>query len=154
MQQILSSARVKELNELKIYCIPDEGGNRMAYFIIRSWGNYLFFPHPEVKNMYPFFKAQGGIYKVYDFEIPFPFYNGDLFTVFGASTIGSKLSYHQDFLVEDYGTDYLDPDLAMKDGIFELNHKKVKLTFLDHNHSKDFYSAGELSRLALINENQ
>lgn len=150
MQQTLSSNKVKELNELKIYCIPDEGGNRMAYYIIRSWGNYLFFPHPDVKNMYPFFKAQGGIYKVFDFETPFPFYNADLFTIFGASTVGSKLSYHPDFLVEDYGADYLDPDLKMEDGIFELNHKNNSFTFLDHNQVRDSYSENELSRLASI----
>jgi hypothetical protein len=122
----------------------------MAYFIIRSWGNYLFFPHPDIGQMYPFFKGQGGVYKVFDSEIPFPFYNGEIFRIFGAPTIGSGLSYHEDFLIEEYGVDYADQDLKLEGGIMHLQLPELKLTFYDLSWAPGSQGPYELSRLARI----
>jgi hypothetical protein len=148
--QILSQALIQELNQSKLYCIPQVEGGRMAYFLIRPWGNYLFFPHPEIKNMYPFFKGQGGIYKIIDSAIPFPYYNGELFRIFGASTVGSPLSYHEDFLVEEYGIEYFDPDLHIQDGVIHLTLPQLQLRFYDLHSAPSSLFKYDLCRLALI----
>ncbi len=150
MHQLISTKRVSELNQLGIFLIPDETQTRMAYYVLRSWGHYLFFPHPGVKNMYPFFKSQGGIYKVFDHQVPFPYYNGELFKIFGASTIGSTLEHHPDFLVEEWGVDYGDPDLNISSGVFELVHKKINFRFLDLELSQTSSASNEFSRDASI----
>lgn len=148
--QLINQTKIEELNALKIFAIPDNSGQRMAYFMIRSWGNYLFFPHPDISNMFPFIKGQGGIYKVFDAAVPFPFTNGQLFTIFGASTLGPSLKYHEDFLIEEYGTDYFDPDLNLRDGVFEIIVKERVVRFLDMNISSEIFQDGEYSRLASI----
>jgi hypothetical protein len=148
--QKLSSQIVKDLNLKKIFCIPSQNQRWMSYFIIRSWGNYLFFPHPDVSNIYPFIKGQGGIYKVFDEAVPFPFYNAEIFTLFGASTIGSNLIYHPDFQIEKYGEDFSDVDLRIDQGIFKLNHQKEEYSFYDFNRPEESFSSNEFSRIAMI----
>lgn len=150
MHQLIPSQRVADLNRLGIYLIPDETESRMAYYVLRSWGHYLFFPHPGVKNMYPFFKSQGGIYKVFDHLVPFPYYNGELFRIFGASTIGSTLEHHPDFLVEEWGVDYGDPDLQINAGVFELVHKKINFRFLETQNSQTILGVNDFCREASI----
>lgn len=117
-------------NELGLYYIPSSG-NYVSYFLKRSWGNYLFFPHPEVGNMYPFILGTGGIYKVFDCTLPFAFYNRELFNKFGAPTIGCVQEYHPDFLIEKYQEDYFDVDLTLKDKSFMLNLRGKTFLFTD-----------------------
>jgi hypothetical protein len=148
--QILQQSLIRELNEHKIFCIPQNEGQRMAYYVLRPWGNYLFFPHPDVTNMYPFFKGQGGIYKVFDTTVPFPFYNGELFRIFGASTVGSPLTHHTDFLVEEFGKEYFDQDLLLQDGVFDLQLSKLKLRFFDLYSTPSDTQNYDLCRLARI----
>ena len=148
--QVLSSERIGKLNSQKIFCIPSHNQRWMSYFIVRSWGNYLFFPHPDVSNMYPFIKSQGGIYKVFDGEIPFPFYNAEIFTLFGASTVGPGLTSHPDFQIEAFGEDYFDADLYIDRGHFRLLHQREEFIFLEYNRAEKTFGSHEFSRLATI----
>lgn len=117
-------------NQLGLYIIPSEG-HYLSYFLKRSWGNYLFFPHSDVDRMFPFILASGGIYKVFDHTIPFPGTNKLLFDKFGAPTVGTGLEHHVDFLVESCPDDYYDIDLTINNGCFELMILKEKFVFLD-----------------------
>lgn len=117
-------------NQLGLYYIPSEN-DYTAYFLKRSWGNYLFFPHPEVEKMYPFILASGGIYKVFDTQLPYPFYNKKLFDKFGAPTIGVQREFHEDFLIESYPGDYFDVDLKIEGPRFQLMLKNGLFTFVD-----------------------
>jgi hypothetical protein len=148
--QVIPPKVVERLNALKIYCIPDSGSIRMAYYIIRSWGNYLFFPHPDVGNMYPFFKAQGGVSKVFDTCLPFPFYNAEIFTLFGASTVGCARQHHPDFLIERFGEEFTDSDLKLCQDKFELTQQQERLSFYDMNSPLELFQENEFSRLAEI----
>ena len=117
-------------NQLGLYYIPSEN-EYTAYFLKRSWGNYLFFPHPEVEKMYPFILASGGIYKVFDTHLPYPFSTTKLFDKFGAPTIGVQREFHEDFLIESYPGDYFDVDLKIQGHHFELMLKNSLFTFVD-----------------------
>ena len=119
-----------EWNKKGLYYIPSENGY-IAYFLKRSWGNYLFFPHPEVEKMYPFILASGGIYKIFDHCLPYPFYNKTLFDKFGAPTIGTSKDYHEDFLIEKYPEDYFDIDLTINSNYFTLKTKDYVFEFID-----------------------
>lgn len=132
-------------NELGLYYIPSKG-NYVSYFLKRSWGNYLFFPHPEVENMYPFFIASGGVYKVFDTTLPFPSYNRELFNKFGAPTIGCDLEFHPDFQIEKYNEDYFDVDLKIKDHSFLLQFHGSLFHFKDLNTKDHFPEAYALDR--------
>jgi hypothetical protein len=149
--QELDPKVVAYLNSKKVFCIPSQNKRWMSYFIVRSWGNYLFFPHPDISNMYPFIKTQGGIYKVFDETIPFPFYNTQIFTLFGASTVGAAPSFHKDFQIEIFGEDYFDIDLAIEQAVFKLFHLKEELRFVDYNRSLIKDGPLEFSRMAFIN---
>lgn len=148
--QELSSKTINKLNSRKIFCIPSENQRWMAYFVVRAWGNYLFFPHPDVSRMYPFIKGQGGIYKIFDQTIPFPYYNGEVFTLFGASTVGLSQKYHEDFQMEVFGEEYFDVDLSIYQGRFKLFHQKEEFSFFDINHQKSNFDQNEFSRLSVI----
>lgn len=117
-------------NQLGLYIIPSEG-HYLSYFLKRSWGNYLFFPHPDVDRMFPFILASGGIYKLFDANLPFPETNKRLFDKFGAPTIGTGRDYHVDFLVESVPEDYFDVDLSVSPQKFELTIKHEVFSFLD-----------------------
>lgn len=117
-------------NQLGLYYIPSENGYT-AYFLKRSWGNYLFFPHPEVEKMYPFILASGGIYKVFDYSLPYSFYNKKLFDKFGSPSIGLTREYHEDFLIEQYPADYFDVDMAIEKDIFRIKMKNQTFEFID-----------------------
>jgi len=81
--------------------------------------------------MYPFILASGGIYKVFDTQLPYPFYNKQLFDKFGAPTIGVQKEFHEDFLIESYPGDYFDVDLKIEGNDFRLMLKKGLFTFTD-----------------------
>lgn len=117
-------------NQLGLYYIPS-GNGYMSYFLKRSWGNYLFFPHPEVDKMYPFILASGGIYKVFDHTLPYSFYNKKLFDKFGAPTIGLEREYHEDFLIEKYPDDYFDVDMMVDKNLFKIKMKSHTFEFID-----------------------
>lgn len=117
-------------NDLGLYYIPSSNGF-VSYFLKRSWGNYLFFPHPEVSQLFPFILASGGIYKVFDSKLPYPYYNKILFDKFGASTIGTGKVYHEDFLIEQYPDDYFDVDLKINGGLFQIQLKDMTFRFRD-----------------------
>ncbi len=148
--QFLSSSSVSSLNSKKIFCIPSNNQRWMSYFLVRSWGNYLFFPHPDVSQMYPFIKGKGGLYKVFDNALPFPFYNAEVFTIFGASTVGTSLAFHQDFQIEVFGEDYFDNDLIINQGCFRLTLDKQEYNFYDFDYPKDTFCSHEFSRYATI----
>lgn len=136
----------QSLNQLGLYYIPSDNGYT-AYFLKRSWGNYLFFPHPEVDKLYPFILASGGIYKVFDSQLPYPFYNKKLFDKFGAPTIGVNREFHEDFLIESYPGDYFDVDLTIEAPRFEIKLKTTTLTFIDGGPENPPVSAHTLFRL-------
>lgn len=117
-------------NQLGLYRIPSTGAYQ-SYFLKRSWGNYLFFPHPDVERMYPFILASGGIYKVFDSALPYPHFNKVLFDKFGAATIGPQRDFHEDFLIEKLGADYFDVDLGFSAGVFRLRVKEETFLFVD-----------------------
>ena len=117
-------------NQIGLYYIPSENGYT-AYFLKRSWGNYLFFPHPEIEKMYPFILASGGIYKVFDHSLPYSFYNKKLFDKFGSPTIGLERDYHEDFLVEKFPDNYFDVDMSIEKNIFRLKLKNINFEFID-----------------------
>ena len=117
-------------NQIGLYYIPSENGYT-AYFLKRSWGNYLFFPHPEVEKMYAFILASGGIYKVFDHTLPYSFYNKKLFDKFGSPTIGLEREYHEDFLIEKFPEDYFDVDMSIEKNIFRLKMKNQTFEFID-----------------------
>ncbi len=117
-------------NDLGLYYIPSDN-EYTSYFLKRSWGNYLFFPHPDVEKMYPFILASGGVYKVFDSKLPYSFYNKTLFDKFGAPTIGVKRSFHEDFLIESCPGDYFDVDLKILENQFQLMIKNTLFTFVD-----------------------
>jgi hypothetical protein len=117
-------------NQSGLYHIPSDSGYH-SYFLKRSWGNYLFFPHPQVDQLFPFILASGGIYKVFDATTPYPYYNKLLFDKFGAPTIGLNIDYHPDFLVEKYPDDYFDVDLSIIEKTFMIKIKGHQLTFRD-----------------------
>lgn len=117
-------------NKLGLYRIPSTGVYQ-SYFLKRSWGNYLFFPHPDIERMYPFIIASGGIYKVFDSALPYPHFNKVLFDKFGAATIGPPFAYHEDFLIEKMGEDYFDVDLHLNPGIFRLRVRGEEFIFVD-----------------------
>lgn len=133
-------------NQLGLYYIPSENDYR-AYFLKRSWGNYLFFPHPDVDRLYPFILASGGIYKVFDCSLPYSFYNKKLFDKFGAPTIGVERDYHEDFLIEKYPQDYFDVDLSVENNIFRLKTKKHTFEFIDGPIDKAHAEVIQLPRL-------
>jgi hypothetical protein len=133
-------------NQLGLYYIPSEN-EYTAYFLKRSWGNYLFFPHPEVEKMYPFILASGGIYKVFDTQLPYPFYNKKLFDKFGAPTIGVQREFHEDFLIESYPGDYFDVDLKIEGPRFQLMVKNSLFTFVDASPETSAPAAQTLFRL-------
>jgi hypothetical protein len=148
--QTFSSNAIQKLNGHKIFCIPQMEEGRMAYFVIRSWGNYLFFPHPELRSMYPFFKGQGGIYKVIDTALAFPFFNGELFRIFGAATIGAPSTYHEDFLIEKFGEEYFDPDLMIEDGLVRLTLTNLEFKLFDLHSTPQALGPNDLCQLAKI----
>lgn len=117
-------------NQLGLYFIPSDG-HYLSYFLKRSWGNYLIFPHPEIDPMFPFILASGGIYKVFDSTLPFPFTNQRLFDKFGAPTIGTGLQHHVDFLVESCPDDYFDIDLTISEHEFCLKIQQETFIFID-----------------------
>ncbi len=83
--------------------------------------------------MFPFFIASGGIYKVFDFCIPFPQMNQTLFNKFGAPTIGLKRDFHPDFQIEHYGVNYQDIDMKLEDNKAVYTFiKGDTFTFLDN----------------------
>jgi hypothetical protein len=123
-------------NTLGLYFIPSSG-HYTSYFLKRSWGNYLFFPHPEVDKMYPFILSCGGIYKVFDFTTPFPFYNKQLFDKFGAPTIGTKALHHPDYLIEHMPEDYFDVDLKLGPSSIQMKIQKKLFLFKDTD-SEDY----------------
>jgi hypothetical protein len=117
-------------NKLGLYFIPSEG-HYVSYFLKRSWGNYLFFPHPEIDLMFPFILASGGVYKVFDSTLPYPYTNKRLFDLFGAPTIGTGLDHHVDFLVENHPHDYFDVDLTITEHEFALKIGRENFRFID-----------------------
>jgi hypothetical protein len=119
-----------EWNKLGLYFIPSEN-NYVSYFLKRSWGNYLFFPHPEIENFFPFIIGSGGLYKVFDCALTYPFYNKLLFDKFGAPTIGAARNYHEDFLIEQYPDEYFDVDLKLIEQTFHLKIKNQAFAFND-----------------------
>jgi hypothetical protein len=133
-------------NQLGLYIIPSDG-YYLSYFLKRSWGNYLFFPHPEIDQMFPFILTSGGIYKVFDSALPFPGTNKRLFDKFGASTIGLKREHHEDFLIESFPDRYFDVDLQINNGQFVLKIKGESFCFLDSEASLPIEPMPILKRL-------
>ncbi|MBY0515506.1 MAG: hypothetical protein K2P81_01265 [Bacteriovoracaceae bacterium] len=133
-------------NQLGLYYIPSEG-HYQSYFLKRSWGNYLFFPHPNVDQMFPFILASGGIYKVFDSTLPYPGMNKKLFDKFGAPTIGVQREHHEDFLIESFPSDYFDVDLEIKASQFILKIKRDPFCFLDAGGEKPLVEMPILNRL-------
>jgi hypothetical protein len=123
----------QQLDQLGILYIPYSQGPFTSYFIKRSWGNYLIFPHPEVENLKAHMDGSGGIYKVIDLELPFPWYNKWLFDRYGASTIGPKNEWKHDFLIENVPENYYDVDLSLDEEAsrIHLHYRQEKLIFLD-----------------------
>lgn len=133
-------------NQLGLYIIPSDG-YYVSYFLKRSWGNYLFFPHPEIDKMFPFILASGGIYKVFDSALPFPNTNKRLFDKFGAPTIGLQREYHKDFLIESFPNEYFDMDLQVNNGQFLLKIKGESFCFVDSEATPPNGSINTLKRL-------
>lgn len=137
----------REWNKIGLFYIPSPTGFR-SYFLKRSWGNYLFFPHPDIESMFPFFIGSGGIYKVFDFTLPFPQMNKNLFNKFGAPTIGPSQEFHPDFQIEKYGVNYQDVDLKL--GAHSAIYSFIKgdtFTFLDNEELTELNSPYTLKRI-------
>lgn len=96
--------------------------------------------------MFPFILASGGIYKVFDSTLPFPFTNQRLFDRFGAPTIGTGLQHHVDFLVENCPEDYFDIDLTIHQNQFCLKIQEETFIFIDGTYRSDI-PGNLLSRL-------
>jgi hypothetical protein len=121
------------LNKHHIYFIPCSDSKYQAFFCGTSWGNYLIYPHYDLEKMHHFIKSCGGIYKLFDIEIPFPQSNKKLFDLFGASTVGSKLEFHPDFLVESSPEEFYDPDIKInaERGLISYRHGDQVFHFWD-----------------------
>ena len=132
-------------NRLGLYMIPSHGGHT-SYFLKRSWGNYLFFPHPEIENMFPFILSCGGVYKVFDCTLPFCYYNKLLFDKFGAATIGPERDHHEDFLIEKFPDEYFDVDMKLLNNAFNLQIKDQSFLFLDVDSKAETPEAHHLLR--------
>lgn len=117
-------------NKLGIYFIPSSTG-RVSYFIKRKWGNYLFFPHPESDQFFSTAIARGGIYKVFDNEIPFPQMNARLFTKFGAQTVSHQALPRPDFAIEIWNRDYFDIDMKLEQDRWCLKIEGHEFIFLE-----------------------
>lgn len=130
------------LNQIGLYYIPYKD-QYYSYFLKRAWGNYLFFPHPEIEKLYPFIIDNGGIYKVFDFSLPFKFYNKELFVKFGASTIVKEQTFESSFRCETFGIDYFDMDIKLTNQQILILKKNTKINLFDSNESSFEKNIGE-----------
>ena len=122
----------RDWNKLGLYYIPSDTGYQ-SYFLKRSWGNYLFFPHAEIEQTFSFIIASGGLYKVFDKTLPFKQVNQKLFNKFGAPTIGTLREFHPDFQIEKYGEQYQDIDMTIENDIFTYTLLSGEVfTFIDN----------------------
>ena len=127
----MKSQQTTFLNKHHIIVIPQSTGPFYSYFVRRSYGNYLFFPHGDLEPMFNFFKSQGGIYKVFDINLPFPYMNQRLFDIFGASSIGPEIDFHSDFKIEKMNEEFHDPDLFLNEHSFQLKQIETVFHFSD-----------------------
>lgn len=117
-----------EWNKLGIIFIPSECG-RVSYFVKRSWGNYLFFPHPQTDQFFESAKARGGIYKVFDNQINFPQMNERIFCKFGAQTVTCSSLKRAEFPIEKFGEEYFDMYLVAQEDQWEMTIQKEIFIF-------------------------
>jgi hypothetical protein len=116
------------------FLIQDESRTRVAYYVKRKFGNYLFYGAPPVAELFRLIRAQGGLVKYFPAEqVAGESYEAQYFRRFGASavytTAPTRNTAYRWELFQDQQLLYRDLDLLTcpevpEMAIYRLRHRR------------------------------
>ena len=126
----------------------EKSSNSSAYFVIRSYGNYLIYPDALPSYNEDLFKSRGGVFRqlIHDIKL-ISLSQVQLFRVFGASAVMHEEHKGEDtdtMPVEFFGDDFVDPMAKLNTGpwggqywMMKQGEDKVVFSSPEHFFSKD-----------------
>ena len=108
----------------------EKSANGSAYFVLRSFGNYLVYPDALTSFNKDLFKSRGGVYRqlIHDLNLV-SLSQVQLFKTFGASAVIDSKFKGQDIKsmpLEFFGDNFIDPTIKLNMGSWGGNYLMMK----------------------------